>query len=77
MTAPPPPKTGEGIEGRVVYRENSGSDLFLHVEVQGVSASLIARVDPTTTFAIGDPISLAIDPRYALLFDANGKRVRP
>jgi multiple sugar transport system ATP-binding protein len=77
ITPPPPPKTGEEIEGRLVYRENLGSDLFLHIEVQGVPAPLIARVDPTMTFAIGDPISLAIDPRHALLFDADGKRVRP
>lgn len=59
-----------------MYRENLGSDLFLHVEVQGISAPLIARVDPTTTLAIDDPISLTIDPRHALLFDADGKRVR-
>ncbi|CAN5516097.1 hypothetical protein BH10PSE6_BH10PSE6_32910 [soil metagenome] len=60
-----------------MYRENLGSDLFLHVEVPGVSAPLIARVDPAATIAIGDTLSLTIDPRHALLFDANGKRVRP
>jgi multiple sugar transport system ATP-binding protein len=76
IAAPPPPQTGEEIEGRLVYCENLGSDLFLHVAVQGVPAPLIVRVDPTTTFAIGDPISLTVDPRHALLFDANGKRVR-
>jgi len=43
---------------------------------QAKELPLIARVDPTTTLAIDDPISLTIDPRHALLFDADGKRVR-
>ena len=88
MTAPPPPHAGEGrvvagrmpaIDGRLVHRENLGSDLFLHVDVPGVPALLIARADPAAGegVSIGDTLSLTIDPRHALLFDANGRRIRP
>lgn len=75
----PPPRAGRGIEGRLVYRENIGSDLFLHVEVPGVPAALIARADPAAgeTFAIGDRLALAVDSRHVLSFDAGGQRVRP
>jgi len=70
---------GKGLEGRLVYRENLGSDLFLHVEVQGVCAPLIARADPAAgqTFSIGDTLALTVDPRHTLLFDASGRRVWP
>ena len=68
----------EKLRGRLVHRENLGSDLLLHVEVPGVPEPLIARADPTTGggFAIGDSLGLAIDPENALLFDAEGRRIR-
>jgi multiple sugar transport system ATP-binding protein len=84
ITPTPPPQAGEGgsgrppvIHGKLVYRENLGSDLFLHVEVAGVPAPVIARVDPATAFTLGETVSLAIDPRHALLFDSAGQRIRP
>jgi multiple sugar transport system ATP-binding protein len=71
--------TASTLKGRLVHRENLGSDLLLHVEVPGVPAPLIARADPARDerFAVGDMLGLAIDPRHALLFDAAGRRVRP
>jgi multiple sugar transport system ATP-binding protein len=67
------------LKGRLVHRENLGSDLLLHVEVPGVAAPLIARADPVAGegFTIGDTLGLAIEPRHALLFDAKGRRIRP
>ena len=86
IIAPPRPRAGEGrigqlpaIEGRLVHRENLGSDFFLHVQVPGVPALLIARADPAAgeTFSIGDALALTVDPRYTLLFDASGRRFWP
>jgi hypothetical protein len=47
--------------------------------VPGAPSLLIARADPATaeTFSIGDMLSLTVDPRHALLFDADGRRIRP
>jgi multiple sugar transport system ATP-binding protein len=70
---------GGKLSGRLVHRENLGSDLLLHVEVPGVPDLVIVRADPAAgePFEIGAVLSLAIDPRHALLFDAGGKRLRP
>jgi multiple sugar transport system ATP-binding protein len=67
------------LSGRLAHRENLGSDLLLHVEVAGVANLVIARADPAAgeAFPIGTPVTLAIDPRHALLFDSDGKRLRP
>ncbi len=68
---------GRGLKGHVVYRENLGSDLFLHVEVPGAPGPLIARADPATGgCSVGNKIGLAVDPVHLLLFDLDGKRVR-
>jgi multiple sugar transport system ATP-binding protein len=67
------------LRGRLVHRENLGSDLLLHVEVAGVANPLIARADPGAVedFSIGDGLGLSIDPRHALFFDDTGRRIRP
>ncbi len=72
-------RDGGSLQGHLAYRENLGSDLFLHVEVPGVPALLIARADPAAGegIAIGNALGLTIDPRHALLFDAAGQRLRP
>ena len=68
-----------GLAGRLAYQENLGSDLFLHVEVTGVSAPLVARCDPadSETFGIGDQMRLGVEPQHLLLFDGEGRRLRP
>jgi multiple sugar transport system ATP-binding protein len=68
-----------GVPGRVVYRENLGSDLFLHVAVDGVATPLIGRCDSSAldTTEIGTSVALAIPPDALLLFDLDGRRVRP
>ena len=73
------PSAGEaGLAGSLVYRENLGSDLFLHVAVEGVDRPLVARCDPSESesYRIGEPVRLAIAPGHALLFDAQGRRIR-
>ena len=68
---------GTGLSGHLHHRENLGSDLFLHVQVDGLEAPLVARHDPAAaeSFAIGDALSLAPLPAQALVFDRDGKRV--
>jgi multiple sugar transport system ATP-binding protein len=70
---------GAGLAGRLVYQENLGSDLHLHVEVPGAPAPLVARCDPAAGegLAVGDGLRLSIPPRHALLFDRDGCRLRP
>jgi multiple sugar transport system ATP-binding protein len=86
ITAPSRPRLGEGrvgrlpaIEGRLVHRENLGSDLFLHVEVPGIPALLIARADPVAgeIFSVGSRLALTVDPGHTLLFDGSGRRFWP
>jgi multiple sugar transport system ATP-binding protein len=70
---------GAGVPGRVAYRENLGSDLFLHVAVDGASAPVIVRCDSSALDAteIGTSLGLAIPPDALLLFDLDGRRLRP
>ena len=65
--------------GRVVYRENLGSDLFLHVAVDGVSTPVIVRCDSSAldTTEIGTSVALTIPSDAVLLFDLDGRRLRP
>ncbi len=72
--------TGQpGVTGRLAFRENLGSDLFLHVHVEGAGAPLVAHCDPSESGAwrIGEPVTLAIAPRHVLLFGMDGRRLRP
>ena len=70
---------GAGVPGRVVYRENLGSDLFLHVAVDGVSTPVIVRCDSSAldTTEIGTSVALTVPSDALLLFDLDGRRLRP
>jgi multiple sugar transport system ATP-binding protein len=67
------------LRGQVEVREGLGSEVILYVatdatpvtgiEDAAVSATVIARVDPTTSLKVGDPAVLAIDPRKIHFFD--------
>ncbi|MGO8711304.1 MAG: ABC transporter ATP-binding protein [Rhizomicrobium sp.] len=73
------PATGErGLTGRLAFRENLGSDLFLHVEVEGAKTPLVAHCDPAESGAwrIGERVSLAIAPKHVMLFGMDGRRLR-
>jgi multiple sugar transport system ATP-binding protein len=69
---------GAALPGRIVYRENLGSDLFLHVALQGMPAPVVLRCDPARAGALGqgDPVAVAAAPEDILLFDDQGRRVR-
>ncbi|MFO1159006.1 MAG: ABC transporter ATP-binding protein [Reyranellaceae bacterium] len=68
---------GAGLAGQIVFRENLGSDLFLHVALQGTADPAIVRCDPSALDAtgIGTAVSIAVPAEHVLLFDGEGRRI--
>jgi multiple sugar transport system ATP-binding protein len=66
-----------GLTGTVRHRENLGSDLFVHVEVDGGSQRIVARGAPEIADDVppGARATLRPRPGRALLFDRAGRRV--
>ena len=66
-----------GFTGRLVYKENLGSDVFLHVAPGDGSQRIIVRVTPPEAHgaAIGESIHIGADADRALVFGANGRRL--
>ena len=64
--------------GRLVYKEYLGSDVFLHVALDGGANRIVARVTPPEAqgAAIGDELRLGADPGKAMVFGAAGRRLR-
>jgi multiple sugar transport system ATP-binding protein len=74
--------TGPGLPGRIVFRENLGSDLFLHVAVHGAPSPAIVRCDPSALASteglsteIGATAQIVFPPEHLLLFDGDGRRI--
>ena len=66
---------GPGPSGRIIHRENLGSEIFLHIALDTVETRVILRAEPGTSAHIGDAVTLGISPDRALIFDANGARL--
>ena len=68
-----------GLSGTLAYRENLGSDLFLHIAVPGADAPVVIRHDPAeiAQFPIGEAVTVALSEARILVFDPAGRRVRP
>ena len=66
------------LPGVVRHRENLGSDLFVHVEVAGHGARLIARAAPENAESVAPGMGVFLRPRpdRLLLFDRAGRRLR-
>jgi len=66
-----------GLPGQVTYRENLGSDLFLHVALEGAPAPVIVRCDSSIldSTAIGAAVRVAVPAGPLLLFDLEGRRI--
>jgi multiple sugar transport system ATP-binding protein len=66
-----------GLSGQIVYRENLGSDLFLHVALEGAPAPVIVRCDSSAldSTAIGATVHIAVPAAPLLLFDLEGRRI--
>ena len=65
------------LGGRIIHRENLGSDLFLHIGIEGLGEPLIVRHDPSDSAAmrVGEAVAVTFPAEHILLFDENGKRV--
>ena len=65
------------FKGKIVYRENLGSDIFLHVTVNEGEQKIIVRSEPSMVFnsAIGDSVMIGWDEQKVMVFDVDGKNV--
>lgn len=66
------------LRGRVVHCENLGSELFAQVEVPGLDERVTMRANPEqrASLALGTLVGLEFDLAKALVFDADGSRLR-
>jgi multiple sugar transport system ATP-binding protein len=76
---PATPDERGGLHGHVRLVEHLGSDLYVHLDAAGMAEPLIARLraERAPDLAIGQPLRLAVRPERILLFDADGRRLRP
>ncbi|MDE5447014.1 ATP-binding cassette domain-containing protein [Bradyrhizobium sp. CSA207] len=67
------------LTGAVRLIEHMGSDLFVHLAIPGSEHPVIARLLPERAphIASGQTLHLGVRPERLLLFDADGKRLRP
>lgn len=63
--------------GQVRHSENLGSDIFLHLEVDGALAPVVIRLAPSEAVGVslGERISFDFDTRNMLLFASDGSRI--
>ena len=68
---------GGAVTGQVDTIEDMGSDLFLHVAVDGQAQPVTARLDPMDgrSVSVGDIVHLRVDEAAAVLFGSDGRRV--
>jgi glycerol transport system ATP-binding protein len=65
------PREGDvPLQGRVELAEISGSDTFLHVET--AVGEVVAQLTGVHDFALGEAITLHLNPAQAYVFDAEG-----
>ena len=65
------------FKGKIIYRENLGSDLFLHVTINEGEQKIIVRSEPSMVInsAIGDSVVIGWDEQKVMVFDVDGKNV--
>ena len=65
------------FKGKIVYRENLGSDIFLHVAVNEGEQKIIVRSEPSMVFnsAIGDSVMIGWAEQKVMAFDIDGKNL--
>ncbi len=70
------PRAREGVPlpGRVALAELSGSDTFVHVDT--AVGNLVAQVPGVLELALGETVTIRLDPSQLYLFDAQGRCIR-
>ena len=65
------------FKGDIVYRENLGSDIFLHLAVNEGEQKIIVRSEPSKVInaAVGDQVMIGWDEQKVMVFDVDGKNV--
>ena len=65
------------FKGDIVYRENLGSDIFLHLTVNEGEQKIIVRSEPSKVInaAVGDQVMIGWDEQKVMAFDVDGKNV--
>lgn len=68
---------GEGLPCRIVHHENLGSEAYFHAELN-IGGRVISRMEASALdrFHTGNEATVILDVRNALLFDADGGRIR-
>ncbi|MCA0870635.1 ABC transporter ATP-binding protein [Seohaeicola saemankumensis] len=72
-------KSGDSpLRGRVVHSENLGSEMFVQIDVADLQERITLRATPEQrgALALGTPVALDFDLHKALIFDADGARIR-
>ncbi|WP_340422789.1 ABC transporter ATP-binding protein [Yoonia sp. GPGPB17] len=64
--------------GTVAYRENLGSDVYLHVNIDDATYRVIVRATPAQAvgLTLGATVTIGFNAQAALLFDSDGMRVK-
>ncbi len=70
-------KNENGFKGKLIYRENLGSDVFLHLSIKDGDQKIIVRSEPSMVVnsVIGDSIMVGWDEQKVMLFDDDGKNI--
>ena len=65
------------FSGKLTYKENLGSDVFLHLDMGLGNQKVVIRTDPqdANSAKIGEKISFGANPNKYLVFDNDGKRI--
>jgi len=65
------------FKGEIVYKENLGSDIFLHLTVNEGEQKIIVRSEPSMVInsAVGDQVMIGWDEQKVMVFDVGGKNV--
>jgi len=65
------------FKGKIVYRENLGSDIFFHLTVNEGEQKMIVRSEPSMVFntAVGDQVMIGWDEQKVMVFDVDGKNI--
>ncbi len=65
------------FKGKIVYRENLGSDIFLHLTVNEGEQKIIVRSEPSNVIntAVGDQVLIGWDEQKVMAFDVDGKNI--